>query len=163
MTAENKVLPVGTFEEIASRCMEVLRVHGFFPQMVPLTQVWFREPLLSVCDFLSYEPSGNTTPKKSKTGLTRKTLDQLTLKCALTFTDIKGLQFNESLNAIREEVVCAVLEAMGYERPNVVHSDSRWSCYRLYEQVARLDGLTASEIKENRAWAKKHHTEHYEP
>lgn len=156
------------FDTIVCGCMAVLERHGFAPQPVPQIDSRFSDIFEDIC----FGWFGDVAPKpktpalaKRKTGLIQKQIDQITLECALVFTQqgVKDVHYNESLNHIRGSIA-DILEAMGYENPDTLcfASQPGWGCYKLWEEVARQEGLDDQKISENRKWFKENRSEHYE-
>ena len=87
----------------------------------------------------------------------------MTLECALIFAqeNVEGVHYNESLSHIRLSII-NVFRAMGYDIPAGILGSPGWGCYKLWEEVARRNGLEDQKIAEIRKWFKENQPEHYE-
>ena len=166
--SEEKSLSRGKFDAIVNGCMAVLEKHGFTPKPVLQTDSRFSDIFEDTCFgwFGDVAPKPKLpVPPKRKTNLTQKQMDQMTLECALVFVQqgVKNVHYNESLSHIRGSIA-DVLEAMGYENPDALYYSSQpgWGCYKLWEEVARQEGLDGEKISETRKWFRENHSKHYE-
>jgi hypothetical protein len=162
-----KLFPREQFETIVKGCLSVLEKYGFTPQPVVQTDLRFSEIFEKNC----FGWFGGLSPKPKVAGLptrqlslTLRELNHLTLECALVFVKhgVKDVHYNESLNTIRMTIVNA-LEEMRYDTSKSHYfAWSAWGCYKLWEEVARVEGLDEQEITQFRKWSKENIPQHYE-
>ncbi len=97
--------------------------------------------------------------------INRKTLDRITLECALAFAELtpSEVHHGETLNSIRMTVLL-LLSSMGYEnyRHLCMSSKPGWTSYADWEKVARAECLSNAEIDYMRAKAKSDDPTNYE-
>lgn len=169
MSEENLLIAGEKFHAIVNGCMAVLEKHGLTPQPPPSTDVRFRNIFKDRCfDFYCIDVAEGLDapmPSKLKINLTGKQLDQIALECALVFLreGMKDMHYNESLNCLRATIEDVIVE-MGYDRYSFRRDipPQIWSCYQLWEEVARRDFLDNREIAERRRWSREKYREYYE-
>ena len=166
--SNEELMPREKFNFIFSECMVVLKSYKFTPQTdVPQTNSRFSDIFEEICfgwfGGVTPKPKIPATPRR-KTGLTQRHMDQMTLECALILAQQKvgDVHYNESLEHIRC-AIAEILEKMGYKKPeDLCSAKPKWGCYKLWEEVARYDGVNNKEIEETRKHFKKNQPEHYE-
>ena len=168
-----KLFPREKFDAIVLGCMTIVRKHGFEIQpvsVIPKGDSRFSDIFDEACfrgwfGDVASKPKV-AAPKKPKVKITQSQMDKMTLECALVFllNGVKKVHYNESLNGIRMALT-DVLEEMGYGwclNIALRVGDDIWGCYKLWEEVARKDGLPEKEIAETREQFKKNHPKQYE-
>jgi hypothetical protein len=166
-TGQVTYFPRTTFNAIVRDCMEILRQRGFTPPTVTIDDTkkcsdvfekWFEW-------FAKLEPK-RRAPESAKRphGLNVRDLNLISLECALVHIrhGVGDVHYNESLNNIRG-TICDLFVAMDYERPlNLLSNRPHWACYKLWEEVARADGLAEEKVLAIRLNSKDQQPKFYE-
>lgn len=156
----------GKFETFAREVMAVLERHGFKSQQDPIHH--FIPLFKRLCyGWLSWsaDVSYGSGPEKIKHGLTLAKLDKIALECALILAKQGGkdVHYDDSLKHIRTTVE-DILDTLGYENPRLLHSGvpTRWICYKLWEEIAGLGGMSMERIQRLREHARREHPQFFE-
>ena len=157
------------FDIIVLGCMAVLEKHGFTSRPVPKVDTRIIDIFEDICfgwfKNVSSKPKIPAPPKR-KTNLTQKQMNQMTLECALVFVQegIKDVYYAESLNYIRRSIANVLKAMVGCKNSDALCFTYQpgWGCYKLWEEVARQEGLGDQKIAEIRKWFKENQSKHYE-